>query len=277
VAAPRRGVVAINEGAAGVPLFLPFALGGHVSGHELAGVVGTPLFGLTPPDGVDAGDMAALAAALAEVIEEVHPSGAYALAGYSFAGMLAYELAGLLTARGRPPAALIVIDVGPSRAWTSRGALRTVLLGLGNVPRWLADAARNLSLADAAQLIARKVRAGAGAVAARAGVMRQRSEAVRFESMYGGKGIAAAHRSEIEAHLRALMTQQPRRYAGGLTLIRADVRPLQHSFEPDLGWRAVVDGPVEVVRMAANHTTIMQPPHVTTVARVIADRLARVR
>jgi thioesterase domain-containing protein len=30
------------------------------------------------------------------------------------------------------------------------------------------------------------------------------------------------------------------------------------------------------VRVAANHTTIMQPPHLTTVGRVIAERLERV-
>jgi phthiocerol/phenolphthiocerol synthesis type-I polyketide synthase D len=272
----RRGVVAINEGASGVPLFLPFALGGHISGHELAGVVPNPMLGLVPPDGVDAGDMAALATALADVIESVQPPGPYALAGYSFAGMLAYELAGVLTARGRPPAALVVIDVGPSRAWTSRGALRTVLLGLGNVPRWLLDAFRSLSMADLARLAARKTRAVASAAAIKVGLMAPRGEAVRFESMYGDLTMPAAHRLEIEAHLRALMTQPPRRYGGPLTLIRANVRPLQHSFEPDLGWRAVVDGPVEVVRVAANHTTIMQPPHLTTVGRVIAERLERV-
>jgi thioesterase domain-containing protein len=95
--------------------------------------------------------------------------------------------------------------------------------------------------------------------------------------MYGDLTMSAAHRLEIEAHLRALMTQQPRRYSGTLTVIRADVRPLQHSFEPDLGWGAVVDGPVDVVRVAANHTTIMQPPHISVVARVIAERLERRR
>jgi thioesterase domain-containing protein len=55
------------------------------------------------------------------------------------------------------------------------------------------------------------------------------------------------------------------------------VRPLLHSFEPDLGWRAVVDGPVEIVRVAANHTTIVQPPHLAVVGRVIAERLERLR
>jgi thioesterase domain-containing protein len=277
VSGGRHGVVAINEGASGVPLFLPFALGGHLSGREFAGVVVNPMFGLTPPDGVDGGDMSALAVALADVIEAVQPAGPYALAGYSFAGMLAYELAVVLTARGRAPAALVVIDVGPSRAWTSRGAVRTVLLGLGNAPRWLLDASRSLSPADMLRLAARKARAIASAAATRIGLTRHQDEAVRFESMYGGMAISAGHRAEIEAHLRALMTQQPRRYGGALTLIRADVRPLLHSFEPDLGWRAVVGGPVEIVRVAANHTTIVQPPHLAVVGRVIAERLERLR
>ena len=269
------GVVPLNSGGRGAPLFLPFSLGGAISGHELADLIDHPLLGLAPPADADQEDISAIAEALADTIEMAHPAGPFALAGYSFAGMLAYEVAVVLQRRGRDVPCLIVIDVGPRLARSVSSRCMSLLRGVANVPRWFRDQVREETLSGVVAAARRKGRAFTRRGLARIGVGAHRGEALRFDDMFGGAPVAEANRLAIEAHLKAVMSQRMRPYPGTLVLMRARTRPLRHSFEPDLGWGACVDGHVEVVAVAANHHTIVQPPHLTDVAREILVRLDR--
>ncbi|MFB6579792.1 amino acid adenylation domain-containing protein [Streptomyces sp. NPDC056402] len=102
------------------PLFLVHPIGGNVFCYRtLATELGTerPVFGLTAPGLTDpAADPDAtvreLAAAHLEALRRIRPSGPYHLAGWSFGGLLAHEMAVQLRAAGQEVATLALLDTG---------------------------------------------------------------------------------------------------------------------------------------------------------------------
>jgi thioesterase domain-containing protein len=87
-----------------------------------------------------------MASVLLNQILEESPTGPYVLAGHSFAGLLAFELAHQLQARGKTVARLILIDsyihrtrVLPNRLWTR---LKRIGFLMQTDPRWLWDRIR---------------------------------------------------------------------------------------------------------------------------------------
>ena len=70
----------------------------------------------------------------------------------------------------------------------------------------------------------------------------------------------------METNFHAFQSYSPGPYAGRLVLFRAKMRPLLHGFTPDLNWRQVVTGGVEVIQVPGNHGSILQRPNVDLLA-----------
>ncbi|MFD5414486.1 amino acid adenylation domain-containing protein [Streptomyces nojiriensis] len=102
------------------PLFLVHPIGGNVFCYRtLAAELGTerPVFGLTAPGLTDPGaapdaTVEELAAAHLEALRRIRPVGPYHLAGWSFGGLLAHEMAVQLRAAGQEVATLVLLDTG---------------------------------------------------------------------------------------------------------------------------------------------------------------------
>lgn len=102
------------------PLFLVHPIGGNVFCYRtLASELGAgrPVFGLTAPGLTDPGaapgaTVEELAATHLEALRRIRPTGPYHLAGWSFGGLLAYEMAVQLRAAGQEVATLALLDTG---------------------------------------------------------------------------------------------------------------------------------------------------------------------
>ena len=61
-------------------------------------------------------------------------------------------------------------------------------------------------------------------------------------------------------------------YAGRLTLLRANTRPLLSGCPHNLGWGRYV-GALDVRQIEGNHESILHPPHVGELARQLRELL----
>ncbi|XVQ07077.1 amino acid adenylation domain-containing protein [Spirillospora sp. CA-255316] len=110
-------ILTLSPGRANRALFMFHTLGGEVFGYrELARTLTTPLRVLGvrwAEDGYGGRSLEELARVHAAQIRTLQPEGPYLLAGWSFGGVLAFEVAGLLTADGAEVEFLGLLDANP--------------------------------------------------------------------------------------------------------------------------------------------------------------------
>ena len=115
--ATRRCHVVLSGGGRGVPLFLVHPIGGSVFCYRgLATLLGAdqPVYAFQAP-GMEEGDsplrsVGAMAARYLAELQQLQPRGPYRLGGWSFGGMVAFEMAQLLEAQGEQVEDLYLID-----------------------------------------------------------------------------------------------------------------------------------------------------------------------
>jgi len=258
---PRRSLVAIRPDGRLPPFFCVHPLSGWVMEfRDLAGLLGPeqPFYALQAR-GRDGGAMGpasveAMAAAYLEEIHTVQPSGPYALGGWSFGGLVAYDMARQLEDAGEAVSLLVLIDtafpaglrqqLSPRRhltrlarlSWPARAAYLPRRLGrfLAHVWTWL------------------RVRGVSGAGAERVG------ETGRLQ----------------EANSLAARAFRPRRFGGSLLLVCTGDTDVE---EESLGWSRVAAGGVRVVRYPRapdrSEEYAFQEPHLARLARELRARL----
>jgi thioesterase domain-containing protein/aryl carrier-like protein len=254
---------------------LPFfcihpAAGSVLSYLELARLLGPdqPFYGFQAvglagerPPHTEVGTMAAeyLAA-----LQAAQPVGPYLLGGWSFGGLVAYEMACQLAAQGHEVALLALFD---SQVPSPDAALSvdqtTLLLGFAN------DLSRTLGveLAISAETLA--------AIAPEQH-LRHVLEQARSKGMLPpdiGEREISAYLDVFTASLRAMQAYRPRPYTGRVTLFQAGDRPLEAAGET-LGWEAVAAGGVTLRVVPGDHYTIVRQPHVVMLANELRASLA---
>ena len=184
-------------------------------------------------------------------LRTLQPSGPYFLGGWSFGGLVAYEMARELEAQGEAVELLALIDVaGPGyprrRPWLQQARLHCERMrGLGMTRRaaYLLNTLRELTQSN--WLSFRKA----------LGRWRGRINPIQIE----------------DAYLARLGS-----YGGPLVLLVADETLSQTADkvevvrDPQLGWSAVVKGEVTIHRLPGDHFSLLEEPGVAA----IADRLA---
>ncbi len=122
-AAAEPALIRLQEGGARPPLFLMSAEGGRALAYlGLARALGPdwPVWGLQDVAPLDAPrTLSGMAEECLRHVCEVHPTGPYLLAGWSFGGRLAVEVARQLAASGREVAFVGTIDPVPAEPLTS--------------------------------------------------------------------------------------------------------------------------------------------------------------
>lgn len=254
------------------PLFLVHAVGGSVVPYlPLARLIDPeqPLYALEDP-GLDGGpvttSLTGLAARYVEAIRAVQPHGPYHLGGWSLGGVVAAEMAGQLTAAGEPVALVVMLDTGmppylgkelPDRAVLLGGFVHD-LAGLAGVPAPRYDEAALRGLAPDRQDEALLD-------------LLERAALVP-------EGIRDDMRERIavfEANTRALLRHRPGPVDGRLVLLSAEQQPRRPKIRP---WRVLARDGFELHTVPGDHHTMLQQPHLTTLAetlRGVLDRLAR--
>lgn len=267
-------VVPLNDHTGEAPVF--FVLGIDVyrplartlpAGHPAFGIYvddeRTVLEHATSPDEAASIPLATLAEAYLEAVVRQSP-GPYRLAGLSFGGLVAYEVALRLEARGDTVEWVVLLDtVLPS-------AVERTWLGLVRAgARRLRDRTPTELLHEARILLAKAIlppgielEAGEDDAARALGHDARASRIAKARDRVYDEA-AARYRSD-------------RKLNGRLVLVRAE----DHSemgaavrLAPDFGWGGFVTGRLETVDSPGGHISMLQAPHVTTLGARLWPRL----
>ncbi len=265
-------LVQMRPGEAVPPLFLVHSIWGDVLGmRQLAMAMKSdvPVYGLRarglngeePQRGVEE-----MAATYVEAIRDLQPAGPYRLAGHSFGGLLAFEMARLLTEEGQEVDWLGMIDAElgtgahtPLRRWRYRLAL----------PFHYARAAMREPGA-ASRALLRLPRA-----AWRRGSRSNRQPEVAEPAASWMEGASPTHQRIARVFLEAAYAYRPRPYRGSMTYFLPTVRRLHVYADPLPVWRRVTAGTIEVERVPGPHIGMVAGEAGRTVAAAIDRRLGR--
>ncbi len=256
------GIIVLHAGGVLTPLFCFPGAGGHsTSFAPMAARIGSdrPVYGLSVPgingDKVPVTSVEEIAAEMLTVIRRVQPDGPYQLAGYSFGGLLAYEVAQRLRATGEAVSVLAIYDTFTSAGLILRPRWQRIVLHvymlattsgrldyIRNQIRWRRSVRQNLDF-----------------------LKRQARSPEEPSSRIG---------AEVEiANFQASRTYVPSPYGGSIVLFQPAARAIQHVFykleRKTNGWGALAPGRVLTVELSGSHQTILDPEH----AEVVAERL----
>ena len=275
----QEAIVAIQPHGKRRPLFLmPSLTGDLLLWRELGGLMGPdqPCYGLQfrESDGSAASfsRLPDMAARCVRELQRVQTRGPYALAGFSFGGKLAFEVAQQLVAQGEEVSLLAIGDTGVTthQPKSVGRTLSTMASFLRNSAWWVWDDLLRTSPKEivlrvrrAARSLVRKLRQAGSVAVSGAGNSRP-------EDIWEMDRLSESTRRLIETHFQALLDYVPRCYPGRITLFRARTQPLFNPGDgPDLGWGELSRGGVRVEVIPGNHETILRRPSV----QILAERL----
>jgi amino acid adenylation domain-containing protein/non-ribosomal peptide synthase protein (TIGR01720 family) len=303
-ARPSSPLVPIQPEGAWPPFFCVHPSGGNVlCYHELSRALGAdyPFHGLQDPPDFEgtrrhSEDIAEMAAGYVEVLRGARPGGPYLLGGYSFGGVVAFEMASQLRRQGQEVALLALLDTAAPHA--SRRLLELeermgitdgVMLALD-----LKEHARQSGIELTLEL----------RTLWRLGPDEQLAYVVERG---GAAGLLPPEvgRAQIDRYLqlhrarrRAVRTYAPGLYDGTVTLLCAaepaedELRDLEGVAEPEilhewrsardesfrahaLGWGPLTSRPVEVRIVPGTHHTMLFGANATALAEILRYYIAR--
>lgn len=265
---PWQSLVKIKPGTTKPPLFCLHAVWGNVFFYQklaryldprqpVYGIQAQGLDGKQPPRT----SLTEMAAHYTQEIRTVQPNGPYYVGGFSFGGLLAFEIARQLHAQGQKIAVLAIFDTpAPGyhhvHASESDDSKLSQLLG-----RSFFHVGKLLKLSIKEQLTYLWERIWWHLTEGKLNF---------FYKMY----LRYITRSLQELRLLEILAANhqardgyiPQSYPGQLTLFQATERPAGFDNEPELGWGQLVTGGVECYPIPGVHTDMMEEPQVKLVA-----------
>jgi thioesterase domain-containing protein len=205
-----------------------------------------------------------LAEFFVDVIRGIQKSGPYYFCGYSFGGLMAYELATKLIEEGDGASLVALLDA-PNPALTSNlSAVESAQFR----KTYLIDRLKKYGL----QLMRGDIKAfssrGFAFVTSRVGVFFMPAIKAAFRSM--NRPLPEIFRANDPGFLKAWSLYVPKRYPNNIVCFRVADRGPEHDHDPSMGWEACVMGGVQVHVVPGGHVDMMSMPSVG----VIADKLA---
>ena len=276
-------VVEIQRGAAQVPVFFVHGIGGNVVGfRELARQLGPdrPVFGLQANGHADPIEIEVeeIAARYAKEIRAKWPSGPYALAGFSFGGVVAFEIARRITADGGDVALLAFLDapaLGANRLLPKPTRLRRLVQSVSRRAAMQVTNLRRLEMKEWGGYLARRWRTARYRVRYASWRMQFRV----YSRLYPESSASVCHcHVDVPPRFRdvtgrltlAARNYTPRPYDGDATLFHARNAPATLRPDPTMGWAGLVRS-LDVRWVPGQHETLLSAPNVG----VLADELRR--
>jgi amino acid adenylation domain-containing protein len=264
-------VVAIRGEGSKEPLFLAHGAGGGMLwGYaNLAKYldVERPVYAFNSRDSEELDDSTTIEEMAARYIQEmraVQPRGPYHLGGYCFGGLVAYEMAQQLVARGECVALLALMNATPPNSSFEQVSL---------TPTWLARFSENSwhwlrhflrwGSGHRRQFLARKARVWRKRLLRRGA--RARKDEIDAEDYVDLSDYSPQRRRLWDVHLRAAARYTPKVYPGRVTVLRTELHPFLCSFDATFGWAQYAQG-VTVKVVTGAHESILNEPHVQAVA-----------
>ena len=260
-------LVPINRSGHRPPFYCVSGVGGGVLVfRDLAEQLGAdqPFYGLQPSDktgqALTLTTIEEIAQHYIATIRKIQPEGPYFLSGYSFGGLVAFEMAHQLTDAGSQVALLGFFDTtAPLRAKPSGNGLfarRTY----GTTWQRVRAILSSDDIGGAVRDIFRRRQLRLQERVARALNLPLPSE---LETLKGSQGFAA-------------LNYVGRPYAGPVTLFRSQIRPSNELWSRTLGWEQFVSN-IEVRDVPGDHLSIYAGPNVGALAAEVRSCLVRLQ
>jgi amino acid adenylation domain-containing protein len=270
---PGRALVPIQARGEGNPLFFVHGAGGTVFSYlDLARRLGAgrPFYGLQAA-GLDGGcdDDAAppasvedMAGAYLREVTAVRPAGPYLLGGWSLGGVIAFEMASQLLARGERVGLLALVDSPlPGGAAAAAPA--------GDDPWLLAAFARHLGLEAADSEAAVRELASLAPAERLAGVLAAARQAGALPASFEVDSLGRLV-DVFRTGIQAFATYAPKPYAGRITYLQAATA----TGRDGEGWGRLAAGGVEALTVPGDHFTLLREPNAGALAERLRERLA---
>ena len=197
-----------------------------------------------------------MAADYIKEIQSVQPSGPYFLIGYSFGGLISFEMAQQLHSQGHDTALVALIDTGQPIYDKNRAKVLLSPKKLGTYFRRLREL-----LADPHTRSTVRSRIGNE-------LWRLIFIKLRLRALTGGfhkPESRPLHRTATmlqAANIEAAVNYEPKPYAGRLSVFRAQERTIVDRFDRQLGWGGLGNDGVDVYDVPGDHVTLAEEPHV---------------
>ena len=257
-------LVAIQPNGSQPPLFFIHPLGGETLCYlNFARHLGSeqPVYGLQP-QGLDGKQpfytrIEDMASHYLQEIQTIQRHGPYFLGGYSFGGIVAFEMAQQLQRLGEKVGFLVMIDTLLQGSEKRSPFLKRVFLHLNNAlqlgPAYLSQKARGWSEQGKYQI-------------------KQRYK--RHLDAVDQLPNTDKHLELIDANVQAREEYVFQVYPGRITLLRTedqnrDDEAVGMQYDPQFGWGDVVAGGIDMHYVPGSHLSLLKEPHV----RVVAEKL----
>ncbi len=270
-------LVEIKNGGEKPPIFWLHTLGGGGGGglftyQQLANLLGPdqPSFGFVAPTEPHA-NIETMASHYIKELKGIQPKGPYYLGGYCFGGVIAYEMARQLAGNGEKLALIALIESMPPQLETaSPWSAISLHHMLKTLPAWIAHTASNRTelverLSAKAKKLKRKLWGNNQANVKTASV----PDLNTFIDM---SNYPKEFRRYAEIHWDAFSKYVPQPFAGKVTLFRTR-QPRLLTLDPEVSWRKLARGGVDVRILPGKHETILHAPFVHRLAEEVRSCL----
>jgi thioesterase domain-containing protein/acyl carrier protein len=271
---PIARIVQLSDSKDGHPLVVMPGLNGELL--HLKGLVGRiehryNVVGLQPnldPRFLETyADFSRTASEYLKIIRAHQPQGPYRLLGYSYGGILGFEIGRQLEEQGQAVNFCGVIDTGiePDLSYRQLGSVAVHLARISiNLPRWIGASCGPDHFRKTVARANRKIRYFGRRI-------RAHSETkYTFEDEFGPKKSHDYRRKVLGCIFQGFNDYEPKNYRGTVTLFRAVTRPLFHHLSPDLGWSKIA-AHVDVHRVPGDHETILCSEQIEHISRIIRE------
>lgn len=257
-------VVRLKEKPSAQPLFVISGLGGNVLNlRDLALHLGDShtVYALQPK-GLDGREpfqtrIEDIAEYYVREMKRIQPNGPYFLAGYSFGGLIAFEIAQQLVSAGEQVQFLGLLDSAEYQY------LVRVKNGLSRRERLSLYKSRFHSAlfgSDRRDYLAKRLKARLYAL------VRRVLDATGLHMLLHWATI-----SDINSYAASLY--RPRTYPGSVTIFRTSEREILDGNDKFLGWGSLVRGPIAVHDVPGNHFTMTREPNASVLASQLSQAL----
>lgn len=264
------------------PLFLVHPVDGRASCYiDLARYLDPdqPCYGIQAAGDTMPTSIEALAAGYIQLIRDTQVEGPYLLGGWSFGGVVAFEMAQQLRAQQHTVALLTIIDsqfmASPARAQVDDEVVDMIgfALALG-LPLKFGDSAQLTLDQQYAQALGylRTLKPEERL----AYVLAQAQQARLATASYSPEQLRLAFHI-YQANVRAMKQYRPHPYHGRIFWFEAGDRLGSPATNHPLAWKEIAAGELNVHTVAGHHYSILREPQVQVVAAQLQAQLAQIR
>ncbi len=269
--AGKGNVVTLSKGGGEPALFCIHGGDGGVLFYRSLASLLPPAIPLHAIESLELGNSGAIestsieetAAAYVHGLRAIQPHGPYRLAGYSFGGVVAHEMACLLQGEGHQVDFLGLFDthnpVAKSRNYGLMERLRVFWQQNSDVPFY-----------QRLQLVRSRFREGIQTH------RRIQAELVAATSSGPAEAYSDLRRVQVrEENWRAMQAYRPRPFQGRITLFKTTHVNDKVEYPGDYGWSEVALSGLDIIPVSGHHLTLFAPENVEKLATALGHSLSR--